>query len=375
MSHIGGNPPTEGASVRIRSLATCLLLVLAGLLVPTVADAATPVAVAHCGAVLTKDAYLATNLTCPGPNGLSIGANVTFDLRHHKLTGPGSAGSSGAGIAILDGFSVKLSNGTVQKWGTGIGFIETGDGPASGSATVTDVSFISNSAGSSGGMSTNLVFNRTRFLNNGTGLAGSWWGSATVSNSTFRGNQYGASIDDSALTLTNSIIDRNQTGVYCYDAYCHLNGNSISNNKIGATNGFIGSFVMTKNLISGNDVGVTSGGYSFVDLSHNAFVRNKTGLDLEDGFGTIYRNSFIGNGVGLASANYSDPFAIATIEQNVAFYNGDGFSITGVGDQLKSNTANKNHRWGISAPNAIDLGGNRAAGNGNNPQCVGIVCR
>ena len=110
--------------MRIRSLATCLVLVLAGLLVPTVAHAAAPVAVATCGAVLTTDAYLSTDLTCPGPNGLSIGANITLDLRHHKLTGPGSTTSGAAGIAILDGFSVQLSNGTVQKWGTGIGFIE-----------------------------------------------------------------------------------------------------------------------------------------------------------------------------------------------------------------------------------------------------------
>ena len=127
-------------------------------------------------------------------------------------------------------------------------------------------------------------------------------GSATVSDSTFRGNQYGASIDDSGLTLTNSIVDRNDTGVSCFDAYCHLNRNSISNNKIGAANGFVGSFAMTKNVISGNDVGVTSGGYSFVDLSYNAFARNKTGLELSYGFGTIYRNSFIGNDVGLTSS-------------------------------------------------------------------------
>lgn len=361
--------------MRIRSLATCVVLVLAGLLVPSVADAAPPVAVARCGAVLTTDAYLTTDLTCPGPIGLSIGANIALDLRHHKLTGPGSAGSSAAGIGILDGFSLKLSNGTVQKWGTGIGFIETGDSPASGSATVTDVSFVSNGTGAAGGVSSTLAFTRTRFVNNGTGMAGGWMGSATVRNSIFRGNQYGVSVDDSALTLTNSIVDRNHTGVYCYEAYCHLNGNVIRNNTIGATNGFIGSFVMTKNLISGNDVGVTSGGYSFVDLSYNAFVRNKTGLDLSDGFGTIYRNAFTRNGVGLASTNYSDPFAVATIEQNVAFFNGDGFAVTGVGDQLKANTANHNHRWGINAPNAIDLGGNRASGNGTDPQCVGVVCR
>lgn len=30
--------------------------------------------------------------------------------------------------------------------------------------------------------------------------------------------------------------------------------------------------------------------------------------------------------------------------------------------------------WGIHVPGAVDLGGNRASGNGNQPQCVGVVC-
>ncbi len=365
--------------MRIRSLTTCLVLVAAGLLVPATqgtAGAAAPVAVPGCGAVLTADAYLKTDLTCPGPNGVTIGANITLDLRGHKISGPGSAASNSAGVGIRSGLTVHLVNGTVQKWGTGIGFIDSDDDPARVSATVSHVSFTSNLFGASLGPYEIFSFTNSRFLNNARGITSSWYGQATVRASIFRGNQTGAYIDDSGLTMTTSIVEHNGIGLSCTEAGCHLDRNAIRNNNTGVSIGFIGSYTMTKNVISGNTVGVDSGGFTAADFRYNTFVRNKTGLNLSDSFGTIYRNSFIGNGVGLTSSNESnDVFGSATIEQNVARFNGDGFLITGVGDQLKSNTATRNHRWGINAPKAVDLGGNKASGNGNNPQCVGVVCR
>jgi parallel beta-helix repeat protein len=44
------------------------------------------------------------------------------------------------------------------------------------------------------------------------------------------------------------------------------------------------------------------------------------------------------------------------------------------GTSLSGNSARKNTRWGIHAPGAVDLGGNTASGNGNQPQCVGVAC-
>ena len=41
---------------------------------------------------------------------------------------------------------------------------------------------------------------------------------------------------------------------------------------------------------------------------------------------------------------------------------------------IGGNDARNNTGWGIYAPGATDLGGNTAAHNGNQPQCVGVVC-
>ncbi|WP_166435968.1 hypothetical protein [Cellulomonas shaoxiangyii] len=41
---------------------------------------------------------------------------------------------------------------------------------------------------------------------------------------------------------------------------------------------------------------------------------------------------------------------------------------------LGGNEARGNSGWGIHAPGVTDAGGNTARGNGNQPQCVGVVC-
>jgi len=64
------------------------------------------------------------------------------------------------------------------------------------------------------------------------------------------------------------------------------------------------------------------------------------------------------------------------IEQNTLRRNGDGINLLDVFGTalLGGNRAVNNTGWGINAPQATDLGGNTASGNGNEPQCVGVVC-
>lgn len=360
--------------MRIRSIATCLVLGTVGVLVPTAtANAAAPV-VATCGATLTTDAYLTSDLTCTGQKGLTIGGNIRLDLRNHKLTGPGSSSNS-EGIAILNGYKPQVSNGTVQNWGIGILFDDPYD-LATGSPTVTNVSFRSNSTGIALGTYAQWVIDKSKFLNNGTGVGSGFNAHATITNSIFRGNQTAVYIDDSGVTLSTSVVDRNTTGVYCYEAYCELSGVTITNNQVGASIGFIGPLKITRSIIAGNAAGVVSSLLTTVDLTYNAFTRNKTAVTLAEGYGTIFRNSFTSNDIGIASVYaYEAADVSRTIEANVAINNGDAFYLTGAGDKLKANTAKRNHRFGIYAPHAIDLGGNKASGNRANPQCVGVVCR
>ena len=69
-----------------------------------------------CGAVITADVTLSSDLYCPGSDGLSIqAANVTIDLAGHTISGNGS----GVGIFVAQG-GVTVRDGTISNFVTGI---------------------------------------------------------------------------------------------------------------------------------------------------------------------------------------------------------------------------------------------------------------
>lgn len=90
--------------------------------------------------------------------------------------------------------------------------------------------------------------------------------------------------------------------------------------------------------------------------------------------GNIVRGAGVdGISVGTETTN---PVINTRIEHNrVSRSTDDGIDVLRVGTILLGNLANHNGDLGISAmPGTIDAGGNRAHGNGNPAQCVGVVC-
>src|SRR5574338_303581 len=171
---------------------------------------------------------------------------------------------------------------------------------------------------------------------------------------------------------------------------------------------------LSSNIFRDNLAGVyvwadDGGGASWNTVSDNDFEHNHYGIRilakscwgpglecLDDN--QVLRNRFIGNrrsGVSFDStrcalfdANCLDPdFVIA---DNFFSENGfepdvdsptvdDGISAVGApaeidGLTIARNVAVSNRDLGIEAPNATDGGGNRASGNGNPLQCVGVTC-
>lgn len=65
------------------------------------------------------------------------------------------------------------------------------------------------------------------------------------------------------------------------------------------------------------------------------------------------------------------------VRRNVTNRNGlDGLRVTVAGALLAGNVARFNGALGIDAvPGTLDRGDNRAGGNGDPRQCVGVVCR
>jgi parallel beta-helix repeat protein len=61
--------------------------------------------------------------------------------------------------------------------------------------------------------------------------------------------------------------------------------------------------------------------------------------------------------------------------KNAVSRNGiDGIHVESVTTTITRNDARKNTDLGINAPGAIDGGHNKAKGNGNPLQCVGVIC-
>jgi hypothetical protein len=89
--------------------------------------------------------------------------------------------------------------------------------------------------------------------------------------------------------------------------------------------------------------------------------------------GTISGNVFRKNGSAVHGDWANDGLVV---QDNVLRGNGDAIVIDEAEPDISlgGNTAIRNTGWGIYAPGVTDLGGNSARGNGNSPQCVGVVC-
>jgi hypothetical protein len=85
------------------------------------------------------------------------------------------------------------------------------------------------------------------------------------------------------------------------------------------------------------------------------------------------QNVFVHNDVGFRGPDTAETAQVTLGPQHVPAErrrHPGGLPRRAPGRQLRR----QNARWGIHAPGAIDLGGNTARGNGNEPQCVGVVC-
>ncbi len=112
-------------------------------------------------------------------------------------------------------------------------------------------------------------------------------------------------------------------------------------------------------------------------LESNTFRDNTVGVEASWTDRTVIRgNTFRGNGTGFLSQTIENGIdeAWTVVESNTFSRNGDGIRSNRPGVQIGRNVATNNTGWGIYAELAVDLGGNVARRNGNEPQCVGVVC-
>jgi parallel beta-helix repeat protein len=162
-------------------------------------------------------------------------------------------------------------------------------------------------------------------------------------NTSFRNGGAGIIIRGSPFTESNNVVERNST-------YQNAQGIAIEDSD--------GNQILENRAI-GNGVGIDVGG-GFNNESDNRIEGNLVLVNTEDGirvsassFGTLLvRNRAIANrGDGI---DVDNPDPLTTLTQNAAIGNSE---------------------LGIEAETGVtDGGGNRASGNGDPTQCVGVVC-
>ena len=329
-----------------------------------------------CGTTLTRDTVLTRDLTCSG-DGLTLGEGVDLDLRGHTLRGPGS----GTALRVTIDGSNRIRGGTVTGWDTGVGLLpEDFDDPdASGPLAVERMAFRDNRYGvdASGllveGGSKPTTVTRSSFTGNRAGVVSAWFSRVTVDRSRFTGNWTGV-WSESDLTVGRSSFVRNTTAVRVYEGGVQVSRSTFRDNPESVTVAGVGYAGISRSRFVGGDVTLTAGALGTVDVRDSVVVGSGTGMLVDEGSGVVERSTFRGNDIGLR--HVGSDWGATTVRASLFHRNGDGILSESGGPELElgDNSVRRNTRWGIHAPGAVDLGGNRASGNGNDPQCVGVVC-
>ena len=319
-----------------------------------------------CGGTLTGYARLKHDLTCPG-NGVTLTGDATLDLGGHRLAGSGA----GVGVTASPTGTSTIVNGTLRAWDRAVvaGDPESSDSPV---VVVRRVRFAGNADAAIDAFVSTVTVDRAVVSGGRRGVEASFGSSLTVSRSTFRDVRFGVTIFFGRMSLTGSTVTGNESAVSCSEADCDVTGNVLARNGL-AVSTFDASSTIVDNDIAGNDRGYTTS-ISSDDVHGNRFTGNGTAAEVGQLGSTVMRqNVFVHNDVGFRGPDTAET-AQVTLDRNTFRRNGDGILVDFPGARLGGNSAVKNARWGINAPGAIDLGGNTARGNGNEPQCVGVVC-
>ena len=248
--------------------------VVAGLaVVPNYAGAAAPSPSVTCGATITSDVRLDTDLiNCPG-SGLVIGASgITIDLRGHTIDGTGD----GFGIENPGGYDeVTIERGTITDFAIGVVVFDTT------ASSVERITATGNLEGFAVQRAVDAELDRVAAVDNAAnGLSVSFSDGTIVSRATVTGNGHGG------------IVDRASTG----SRYVR---NHVTGNAFGIEISQTEAAQLERNASSGNNgdgirIGFDATG---VQLDRNRTDANAdNGLVVEEPGNTVSRHRASGNG-------------------------------------------------------------------------------
>jgi hypothetical protein len=367
--------------MRGRQLATAGLVAAAVTMATAGTANAAPQTVTTCGSTVTGYAILASDLTCTSSPGVTLTGDATLDLGGHTLSG-NSFDLADVGVVTSTTGRSRIINGTIERWGRGVsGNFDRAGRPV---VDVRGVRFFANHRAIDA-IRTILTVDRSDFDDGERGVNVGFSSFATVTRATFTSHgEAGVYTDESPLGVIVSRSTWNgggSTGIRCGGGFCTVTNNVISGTGTGVQT-FDTRLILVGNDIVGNLTGYVPGSDtgSPEDVRGNRFLDNGVAVRVYGGaFGVgagaaaeLRRNVFEGNSVGFwAEAEGDYDFLL---DRNTFTSNGDGVRASVGSPRLARNSAVDNTGWGIYAPGAVDLGGNTASGNGNEPQCVGVAC-
>jgi parallel beta-helix repeat protein len=218
-----------------------------------------------------------------------------------------------------------------------------------------------------------VIANQVRGGTNwGTGMFLADSGSNLVAGNVVRAVPQGISIAVEShrnVLKKNRVVGGDRAGFFFQRAHENtVVGNIVSDHERGihltievAENTFRGNTLL-RNQVAGIHL---DGPYGFEISDGNRFIANRSSENAGDG---LWSELDPGGG---------ETYTGTLIRRNVFELNGDdGLDLDGPSNTAAQNRANRNGDLGIEAhPGVTDGGGNRAEGNGNPAQCIGVRCR
>ena len=291
---------------------------------------AAPVAITACGQVVTTDAVLTVDLSCPTGDGVVVGASgITVDLDGHLVTG--SPTGNGVNISSFD--DVTVTGGLVSGFVTGVRVFQ-----AQG-VTVTGTQI----AVAPGALTSGVVLGDAH--------------DSTVVGSTITGGGIGVLVELGAdNTVRANLLQESQQGVLVSTGSRTV----ISGNRVtGSGGGIVIGTTSTDTTVAANVLATGVSGI-YVDPFGN------TDTSIHDNVATDFASDGIFVDAGTSTVTLAD---------NLVARNNTGITVRTAATTITSNVATDNQALGIDAIAGVtDGGGNVAYANGDPRQCVGVVC-
>ena len=318
-----------------------------------------------CDAVVTADVVLHHDVVCAGNGPRVTAPGVTLDLGGHTLRG---AGSVGVKVATDSETPVRVVNGTITGFGTGV--------DARASVTLDDMTVTGVAQGvwglpdHIGHYTIGLV--DSEFDGTATAVT-SYYFTLMATRTTWSGNGTAVRLPDShsPATITDSVFRDNHMGVSTHQddrivvAHSRFSGNGLAMDFYQSRD-----VEVTDNLVVHNGTGLWTGGPEAQrgTISGNRFLENdKVGAMIGDGTASVLTqtsvsgNLFRGNGAaglwlqGKVTADGS------TISDNL--FVGNGYDPHGLVDEKGAPLDDGLHAWVPATAGTVTLTGNRAVHN------------